>query len=354
MNKNKGGFHNHEKKGTVYFVLLSIYATFVPQKYTIMKRIIYTILLIALTGCQGKTTNRSSTKKIETATIQTDKFQTTIQEEQFPFPEIPTTLSTPNARKDYLLRNYWSRFDFKDTLLLKNRNVTEQGFVNFIALLGDGQTEHTLIDASMKTFCEGMMPHIQARDVFGRMSKDYLFNPNSPMYSEALYVHYLQAVCDCTSSPTGERQRAHYLLRLIQRNRPGETSTDFTYYNKEGKRMTLAQTPVEGNRLLLLFFDPECDECHETLSFMQNDIRLAEAIRTKKLTVLAIYTEGNEEVWKTTQNTLPTEWIMGTDHYMIKRKSLYDLKAMPCLYLLDGEKRVIVKDGKYEQIRAMF
>jgi hypothetical protein len=47
---------------------------------------------------------------------------------------------------------------------------------------------------------------------------------------------------------------------------------------------------------------------------------------------------------------LPKEWIVGTDREEIKQRCLYDLKAMPSLYLLDGDKKVILKDVSYRKI----
>ena len=47
---------------------------------------------------------------------------------------------------------------------------------------------------------------------------------------------------------------------------------------------------------------------------------------------------------------MPEGWTVGTDHEAIKTGALYDLKAMPSLYLLDGNKQVILKDAPYEQI----
>ncbi len=78
--------------------------------------------------------------------------------------------------------------------------------------------------------------------------------------------------------------------------------------------------------------------------------RLSKAVRQGKLTVLAIYTEGDEEVWQAALPTMPAGWLVGTDRSVVKEKALYDLKAMPCLYLLDKQKRVLVKDGEYEEI----
>ena len=42
---------------------------------------------------------------------------------------------------------------------------------------------------------------------------------------------------------------------------------------------------------------------------------------------------------------------MGSDHETVKQGALYDLKAMPSLYLLDGTKRVLLKDAPYVKIR---
>lgn len=319
-----------------------------------MRKSVYAILLLALMGCRGQAANEAAPASVPHETESaTHVPQAQAAEQQFPFPEMPNTLRTPEARKDYLLRNYWSCLDFSNRALLENRDVTEQGLVNFIALLADGQTDERLADASMQALCEAMMPHAAGREIVGKLVKDYLYNPNSPMYNEALYARYLRAVTVCTHSPTGERQRAEYLTRLIERNRPGEAATDFTYYNKEGKRMTLARTPVQSDRLMLLFYDPECDECHELLTRMAADPRLAEAVRVGRVTVLAVYTEGDDEVWRRALPDMPATWLVGTDRSQVKENALYDLKAMPCLYLLDRQKRVIVKDGEYEEVMKL-
>ena len=68
----------------------------------------------------------------------------------FPFPAIPEVLTSSEDRKAYLLTHYWEQLDFTDTTLVDNRDVTEQGFVNFIALLADGTTPEELTASSGK------------------------------------------------------------------------------------------------------------------------------------------------------------------------------------------------------------
>ena len=276
--------------------------------------------------------------------------QDTIFSLQFPFPTIPSTLTEPETRKSYLLTHYWEQFDFADTTLVDNRDITEQGFVNFISLLADGTTSDELTRKSMENWCKRFILSTYACPVLMKMADDYLYNPNSPFYNEHLYGMYLEALIK--EFPKGEAQvsRFSFRLNLLKRNNPGDRATDFTYYLPDDRRRTLAATPVKGNRLLLMFYDPECESCHEVLGQMAVSAALAKAVQTGRISVLAIYTEGNEEVWRKALPDMPEGWTIGADHEAVKTGALYDLKAMPSLYLLDGQKKVLLKDAAFEGI----
>lgn len=270
----------------------------------------------------------------------------------FPFPAIPEVLTSSEDRKAYLLTHYWEQFDFADTTLVNNRDVTEQGFVNFIALLADGTTPEELTRESLANWCAGFVGKEHARQVLTQTADDYLFNPNSPFYNEGLYGMYLEALLSKLPQTDAMRSAYRFKLELVRRNNVGDKATDFVYYLSDGSRHTLAATPVKSNRLLLMFYDPECESCHEVLLQMAADTALAEAVRTGKLSVLAVYTEGNDEAWRKALPDMPEGWMVGTDREAVKGGALYDLKAMPSLYLLDGQKTVLLKDAAYEKIRA--
>ena len=291
-------------------------------------------------ACGNKTTSVTQ----DTVTVQ--------KQAQFPFPEIPATLTEPEARKSYLLTHYWERFDFADTTLVNNRDVTEQGFVNFIALLQDGTTSEELSRESLKNWCAGFIGEAHARKVLTKTADDYLFNPNSPFYNEALYGLYLETMLGVLPQTDAVRSSYQFKLELVRRNNPGDRATDFVYYLPDGTRRTLAATSTKNDRLLLVFYDPECETCHEVLQQMAADASLAAAVQSGRLSVLAVYTEGNEEAWRKALPDMPRGWTVGTDCEAVKQGALYYLKAMPSLYLLDGQKRVLLKDAAYEQIRA--
>lgn len=315
-----------------------------------MKRYVYYCLVCVCIGMTVACKNPQTQKAGNSA--QTETTGNAAGHALFPAPEIPSVITAPNERRIYLTTHYWDNFDFADTLLLDNRDVTEQGFVNHISLLSGGVSSPEEVNQSFDNLCSRMESHPYARKLFMRLFDDYLYNPNSPLYNEQLYLAYLermqksQAIDDATKSTLAFRQK------LISRNQPGTLASDFTYYLPDGQARTLQRTSVPGNRLLLVFYDPECPGCHEIMQEMLHDQALAEAVADGKLTVLAIYTEGNPEAWRKDLSNLPNDWTVGTDREAIKLNALYDLKAMPSLYLLDGNKKVILKDAPYSRIRA--
>lgn len=262
-------------------------------------------------------------------------------------------LTQPEERKSYLLQHYWDRFNFADTALVNNREVTEQGFVNQISLLADGATPEKVIRESLKNWCSRFMPEAQARQVMMQLADDYLYNPNSPFYNEGLYGVYLETMLEVLPEEDARRSSCDFKLRLLRRNKVGDKATDFTYYLPDGQKKSLAATSVRGNRLLLVFYDPECESCHEVLREMTADASLAGAVKAGRVTVLAVYTEGNQDAWRKGLADMPEGWIIGTDRQKVKEEALYDLKAMPSLYLLDGQKRVLLKDAPLGQIREV-
>ena len=302
-------------------------------------------LFLGLEACQVRQNSQLSVSSSRQDTA-------SVRQTQFSSPEIPATLTEPEARKAWLLTHYWEQFDFADTTLVNNRDVTEQGFVNFIALLADGTTPEELTRESLENWCSGFVGQEHARQVLTQTADSYLFNPNSPFYNEALYGMYLEALLSKLPQTDAMRSAYRFKLELVRRNNVGDKATNFTYYQPDGTRRTLAATPAKNDRLLLMFYDPECESCHEVLLQMAADASLAEAVQSGQLSVLAVYTEGNEEAWRKALPDMPEGWTVGTDREAVKTGALYDLKAMPSLYLLDGSKTVLLKDAAYEKIRA--
>jgi len=179
----------------------------------------------------------------------------------------------------------------------------------------------------------------------------YLDEPNSPLRNEALYIVFLEALTQQSSVEEGERIIAKDKLATARKNSPGDVATDFAYIDREGRQRTLRAT--SGRRLLLIFYDPECGHCSEVLEQVSESAVLKDCIANKRLTVLAVYTEGNRGLWEATKASMPQEWAVGFDTDSIVDRELYSVPAMPVMYLLDSDKTVLLKDAFLPEIEGM-
>lgn len=167
-----------------------------------------------------------------------------------------------------------------------------------------------------------------------------------PKHKEEMYISYLKQLLCMPNLSIEDRARTEYYLKMAQKNRIETVATDFSFTTREGKRMKLSQFKAE--KLVLVFYDPECPHCGEILERLYRNPRLQQAIAIGKAKVLAVYTEGNRKLWEETKEKMPIEWSVAIDESKIVERDLYDISAMPMVYLLDNEKRVIIKDAKIE------
>ena len=70
----------------------------------------------------------------------------------------------------------------------------------------------------------------------------------------------------------------------------------------------------------------------------------------KGVLIVAVYIDDEVEACQKAQ--YPSSWL-SVYAPEIDRQDLYDIKALPTLYLLDVQKRVVVKDGRLKRIEQI-
>ena len=151
----------------------------------------------------------------------------------------------------------------------------------------------------------------------------------------------MEAVLEAPVLDEVSKIRPAHLLELALKNRVGEPATDFTYTLADGKKGTLYHT--KADYLLLFFYNPDCHACKEITDQLTASPLVTEWIRNNKLKIL--------EAWKNHISDMPASWINSYDSAVSRKKDeIYDLKAIPTLYLLDKDKKVVLKDGTFNQV----
>lgn len=266
----------------------------------------------------------------------------------FSLPVVPEMLTTQEARAHYVVSHYWDNFKFTDKRYLSHGEMVEQLFVDFINILPltDAKTAEKAASGMMRRVCDAKV----LKDMFSDLADKYLYDPNSPMRNEDSYIPMLRVLAE-RESDTTLKARHSARLQMLMKNRPGDKATDFTVTLADGKKVALSS--IKTDHTILFFNNPDCEDCQRIKKAMAASKELTEAVKKKKLTILAVYPDGDLPLWKSA--SYPSIMINGFDAgMMLLHKGLYDLKAIPTLYLLDKEKKVILKDTTLDDILKLY
>lgn len=180
------------------------------------------------------------------------------------------------------------------------------------------------------------------------LAYNYWGSPASPYRDESRYISFLDSLLTIESLPDALRERCECRRRIAMLNRPGSIAGDFEFLERGGYESRLHD--LKCPLTLLFFYDPECPHCNDIQRLLASSTAINRAIAEDKLIVIAIYAEGKREIWDKTRNDMPDNWLVGYDITGILDQEIYDLPAMPTPYLLDSDKRVILKDPTPDQL----
>ncbi|WP_288880099.1 DUF5106 domain-containing protein [uncultured Bacteroides sp.] len=306
-----------------------------------MKKQLSYVLLIGLIACACVRPKSAETAK-EPVTGQ-DSTQ------RFELPVIPATLTVVAQREDYLIRHYWDHFPIaaQTTVFPCEKKGIEQAWVNFCYLLLPCPEDYS--EARIKeTFHKFLVNKVVLKHFMGLADK-YWYDPNSPIRNEEFYIAMLETILRAPVLTDTEKLVPEARYELAQKNRKGSRAIDFVYTLKSGKQGTLHA--LRSDYTLLFINNPGCHACEAVISELKSSALVSRMLADHELTLLAMYTDENLSEWNEHLSDFPKEWINGYDSgQLINAGQLYDLRAIPTLYLLDAEKNVLLKDAPFAQI----
>ena len=170
-----------------------------------------------------------------------------------------------------------------------------------------------------------------------------LSSPNSAYRNDDLFEQLLQWQLSSKWFSVEEQELARGRLHLVRQNRPGKPANNFTFITPAGKKQQLYDIPAKY--LLLYFNNPECDACKEMRKSLVASAVIRRKLESGELKLLSVYTDTTVSKWKAHLKDYPAAWIHGRDEQeFLHKNKVYDLRAIPTLYLLDSGKRVVLKD----------
>lgn len=214
-----------------------------------------------------------------------------------------------------------------------------------VALLcrADEVTDFYAGPAAVKARVDSLMAATADPSKLLEQADSLYFTPGSPSECEALYALYLQAAIPRLEGT--DRQVAQWKLNdVCLRNAEGSPAANFEFALASGPKRVKLHKFMKGKPMLMLLYDPECHHCQEVIS------ELDSANIAAKLPILAVCIESTPELWELSRSGLPQGWISAYDRSCISENDIYMLRSLPSIYLLDGQKNVILKNPPLQRL----
>ena len=284
--------------------------------YYTMRYLISIFILALLVGCSGRNTK----------------------------PSVESSNTTEKISPAELLKqridHYWDNFDFE-----AGEHVRELRREDMIYAL----SEYVSIipaesaDSLMRTLIRRASTSHDMLDYFATLCEIVLHNPNSPLRNDEYYIPVLEELVTSPLLDEYERIVPAYDLEIALKNRIGRAATDFEYTIEDGSTGRLYD--IKANYTILMFSNPECPLCGEIMQQIASSQLLSALLEHGVLKILTIYPDEDIAHWYKYLDNIPSQWIKGYDNGLLSKERLYNLSAIPALYLLDRDKHVLIKDG---------
>lgn len=247
----------------------------------------------------------------------------------FEVPVPPVMMRSAEERAEYMVGNYWNKYSVDiDSIAL------EQAFADWAALCTS--VPHSVSEKSLVSIYEKDSLRVLP------LARKYLYDPNSPYRDEDLF--------GVLAARAGGEDYSR-LARLCSLNAVGTVAADFLFEDARGRRMRLSD--VDADYTILLFGNPGCHACKEIETMLSASGIIASAVDSGIVKVLDIYIDEDLESWREHLADYPRTWLCGFDPLLaIRDGGLYNIRAIPSLYLLDKDKKVVLKDAPADRLCA--
>lgn len=257
----------------------------------------------------------------------------------FSYPIPPDSIRDRQGRVTFMIEHFWNKETIRDTNLFQSPKL----LMDYLYLLQ--QTDEEEATQHTKTFIDIASGKLTFANILFWLD-NILYDSSSQLYDESLYTKLLNAVMVSNVDSVMKMLPAQR-LEMMHKNQIGNKATNFTFVDKSEAENELYQ--IEAPLLLLIFNNPDCSLCNKSEELIENDMQLQALVTNGQLTILAITPNAEYDEW--IEHTYPSNWIVGFDKDKnIYNKRLYDIQRLPCMYLLDEDKQVLLKEADYNRI----
>lgn len=244
------------------------------------------------------------------------------------------------------LASFCRSIDYSDTASLRDERFMTRLMIDIVKLMP--YTDSLTTSQELNLFFNRISSVPRSVAIVDSLGDLYLNNPASPVRDNELYIRFLRAMLSADSIADFVRLRSEENLRIATLNREGTIANNISILDRNGVLRDVHS--IKASHILLVFYDPECPHCSEILAEVAASEKINGLIQKGGFVIVAVYAEGKRSVWERSKADMPDNWIVGYDMSGVLDHDLYTLPAMPVMYVLDSDHRVLLKDPEFSSV----
>ncbi|MDE7153999.1 MAG: DUF5106 domain-containing protein [Muribaculaceae bacterium] len=268
------------------------------------------------------------------------------QDSFFQYPTPPESIEGFYPRVNYMVEHFWDRCDMKGAF--SSRPRLKSAFEDYMQLVTQAQsdTAMTSIDNLIKRVRKADAKNILT---LGSIAREVLYSDSAYIFSEQLYLPFAQAVAQTNKISSADRAPFEYEVGILSTSQVGMTLPDITFTRPDGTKGALSD--AGRKRLLLMFSDPECDECRMLAVMQSADTNLRQLHEKGFLQLVVLYPGDPTDDWKRRVADYPAEWIVGANPDL---DTMFALDVMPNVYYLSPKRKILAKNLDTSRLFEMY
>lgn len=233
--------------------------------------------------------------------------------------------------------HFWDEMNWSDQALIADDSFMEQNSANFYSLFG--LTDSISASEAVAAMLRGAAVNDSAYRRVADIASLYLHQPESPMIDDESYAVVIDRLLEDRRLSEADLLRLDDSHRSIMKNRKGAKAADFDIITREASTISLSDAVAAMPQTLLIFYDPDCHDCAELESSLQQNCPPSTGI-------VMVYPSCDEpQQWESHAATMPENWTIGrVADDSFEESELYYIPATPTVYLISSDMTVLSKN----------
>jgi len=268
-------------------------------------------------------------------------------------PDIPENLANPDnpadfeKRMNYLTSHYFDNYDFNDERLLFSP-VLYNKILNYYGKLVENNND-TIINSVDNILSRSFKNTEVYRFLLNSLLS--IFDLSGEIPNDEAFVHiaenyYLKELAPWVNENFIERLKKH--VNDLKPTMIGASAPQLILSDTSANKLSLYN--LKSCYTLVIFWNPECEHCAEYLAELRNTY---DSYDEKYFQVFAVLATDNQKLWKTYIQNNKFLWLNVYDS--TKKNDFiqtYKLFMIPRIYLLDNNKRIVLKDFEVNELNS--